>query len=156
MRIFFLFFLFFSSTLNGQTLERALLSSQSAFLVHSAVQLSHTVGEPSVGLLNVPSVQLSIGVHQALDLSILSVEALDFGRAVIYPNPTSQQFGISNKHEAGVLELQVLNSSGQVVIERKVRSDQKVDVQDLASGFYVLRLYDPQSQKQSTYSLIKK
>ena len=106
--------------------------------------------------MNTATVQLSAGIHQALDLSILSVEDLQFTVGTFYPNPTSALLRIDTQEAKAPLQLRISNTSGQVFLETQVTNGQEVDVQDLAQGVYFLQLFDSSTQRQNTYKLIKK
>ena len=87
--LFFLAILFSFASVHSQSLHRTLIASQGSQLSQGSVKLNYSIGEPAVGLMNTATVQLSVGIHQALDLSILSVEDLQFTVGTFYPNPTS-------------------------------------------------------------------
>ena len=153
---FFLAILFSFANVHSQSLHRPLIASQGSQLSQGSVQLNYSIGEPAVGLMNTATVQLSVGVHQALDLSILSVEDLQFTVGTFYPNPTSALLRIDTQDAKAALQLRISNTSGQVFLETQVTNGQEVDVQDLAQGVYFLQLFDRSTQQQNTYKLIKK
>ncbi len=68
------------------------------------------------------------------------VERAPEGREIIYPNPASHSFRIQTfdtKNGA----LQILHSSGKLVMQiSDFASDQQIDISDLASGSYLVRL----------------
>ena len=154
--LFFLAILFSFANVHSQSLHRTLIASQGSQLSQGSIQLNYSIGEPAVGLMNTATVQLSAGIHQALDLSILSVEDLQFTVGTFYPNPTSALLRIDTQEAKAPLQLRISNTSGQVFLETQVTNGQEVDVQDLAQGVYFLQLYDRSTQRQNTYKLIKK
>jgi hypothetical protein len=154
--LFFLAILFSFANVHSQSLHRPLIASQGSQLSQGSVQLNYSIGEPAVGLMNTATVQLSAGIHQALDLSILSVEDLQFTVGTFYPNPTSALLRIDTQEAKAPLQLRISNTSGQVFLETQVTNGQEIDVQDLAQGVYFLQLYDSSTQRQNTYKLIKK
>ena len=142
--LFFLAILFSFASVHSQSLHRTLIASQGSQLSQGSVKLNYSIGEPAVGLMNTATVQLSVGIHQALDLSILSVEDLQFTVGTFYPNPTSALLRIDTQDAKAALQLRISNTSGQVFLETQVTNGQEVDVQHLAQGVYFLQLYDQQ------------
>ena len=59
----------------------------------------------------------------------------------IYPNPTN---GILNIHNTGgkILRLQILNSLGQVVMEKPFENSAIINIENLNSGIYTIKLSD--------------
>ena len=154
--LFFLAVLFSFASVHSQSLHRTLIASQGSQLSQGSVKLNYSIGEPAVGLMNTATVQLSVGIHQALDLSILSVEDLQFTVGTFYPNPTSALLRIDTQDAKAALQLRISNTSGQVFLETQVTNGQEIDVQALAQGVYFLQLFDSSTQRQNTYKLIKK
>ena len=80
------------------------------------------------------------------NVSILSDKALDFD---IYPNPGNGDFNLRLNDYAGKeIEIQVLNLHNQLIQSRSVdqvqQSTDRIDLSDLASGMYIVRIICPE------------
>lgn len=141
---------------HSQSLQCELLASQAVHLEQSDVKLLHTVGQPVAGLFSGSGLQLSVGVHQALDMSSLSVEDVHFTTVSFYPNPTNKSFFVHSQPNKEYLQLRIFNTKGSVVLEQTVFDGEEINVEHLIPGVYLLQLFSSHSQRQNTYKLIKK
>jgi hypothetical protein len=107
-------------------------------------------------LFNGSDLQLSAGVYQALDMSVLSVEDVDFTVVSFYPNPTSKSFRVHSQLNKQNLELRIFNSNGSIILEQTVSDGEEIDVEYFAPGIYLLQLYSSHSKARNIYKLIKK
>ena len=76
--------------------------------------------------------QPSVGVEQASSLDIK-----------VYPNPASTEFVIEISSQE-LFEYELMSYKGDVLLRGNVTQKTKVNIEDFASGFYVLRLYNNQ------------
>jgi beta-glucanase (GH16 family) len=76
-----------------------------------------------------------VRVYQNIELSIDEVFASKFG---IHPNPVSNTINIVSQEHVNCLEL--YNTLGQLVLDKQLNT-KKLNVQELESGIYVLKIY---------------
>lgn len=156
MRILFLATLLSSSLfVQAQSINRQLLGSQGTVLEQESIVLSFSVGEPIAGLLSMGEIQVSGGYHQALDLNALSIEDFDLSIGTFYPNPTTSFIHI-NTPSNDFIKVRIIDLSGQVVFQKELIKADRLDVKSLVQGSYILHLYNPKTNKENTYKLIKK
>lgn len=142
-------------SLQSQSLLRELVVSQTSHLEQSDIRIMHAVGQPVTGLFNGSDLQLSAGVYQALDMSVLSVEDVDFTVVSFYPNPTSKSYRVHSQLNKQNLELRIFNSNGSIILEQTVSDGEEIDVEYFAPGIYLLKLYSNHSKTRNIYKLIK-
>jgi hypothetical protein len=85
----------------------------------------------------------------ALATSVVNTAGTSAGRLQLYPNPNSGRFTVAvDGDRAGVrTAIEVINPLGQAVYFREIITEKKswsmpVELSDVASGIYLLRLRD--------------
>lgn len=58
----------------------------------------------------------------------------------VYPNPTKDKLAVSSSNPDEVMTVEVLNMSGQVLSTRELRSNATIDVSDISSGIYFVKI----------------
>lgn len=73
----------------------------------------------------------------------------------IYPNPTHQVLNIKYANTYGKLNVQIIDISGKIVLaQTQINTTATINVQQLSSGYYTIRLYN--EKVNTTEKLIKK
>jgi hypothetical protein len=76
---------------------------------------------------------------------------------IIFPNPTSDKLYITSKYnQTGNFEIIVYSIEGKVIKQKQIKdftTSQVIDVNDLSTGVYYLKISNQQSQY--TYKFIK-
>jgi PKD repeat protein len=76
---------------------------------------------------------------------ILSLE--NGGSISVFPNPTSGQLNIRARNVKGSYNIAVINTSGQTLMEERFSGNgHRIDLQELSSGFYFLKLYNRKAE----------
>ncbi len=153
-----------SITINAQTIERQVIATTGGMQSGTSVELSSTIGETVVGLINSGTISLNQGYQQSdtpADNTIVEEEfVLNYS---LYPNP-STDFVVVNLENKGTEEnitLTLYSLEGVIVfsetlfIAQKGTSSTKIDVSQLASGIYSLRVSNTDTGNFETLQIIK-
>ncbi len=83
----------------------------------------------------------------SIDCNVLGINEVsgnyskyDHNIYTIYPNPVSNEFFIKNLEEQKIEKLQIINITGNVVLEKEGDA-QNLNVQNLAPGMYIIRIF---------------
>lgn len=152
-----LVFLFLGLSTNAQTISSSVVSASGDSQTSTTHNISWTLGEPVVGLMNGQDVHFSNGYHQHLDIQPLSITEKDImASMVIYPNPAAQYLIVSNKLNQMAL-LRVYDEAGRSVLEQEItQTETKIDFGKFPTGTYMLNFTSLSSLKSNSYKLIKK
>lgn len=136
---------------NGQSIERQVIGSAGVAVISSDVILDMTIGESvTTSKLN-PSVSLSQGFQQGFTGEVsASIELLDLNTSIsVFPNPAISYLNIRsdlNKQGISMLNYDIISAQGQIVSKGEINaSTATIDINNFASGGYVLKLYDRQT-----------
>ena len=88
--------------------------------------------------------------------NVLNVNEQDFIKEIsVYPNPVSSTFNLKTAtNDLSSLSIQIFNVIGKKVYEEKSLKSKTIDVSELSSGIYILKIINETQQK--TIKLIKK
>lgn len=78
-------------------------------------------------------------IHTENTSSTQDPAALEAGNMRVYPNPTND-FIFLELREAGSGQASIYNSGGELLLSRKLTSNERLDVSELPQGFYVLKV----------------
>lgn len=85
----------------------------------------------------------------------LSTNEEVFGKNVnVFPNPVESDLSI--RLESGNYKVAVFSMLGQLSYQHVIQGDDEIDLQNLAKGIYILKVYDLDSQKTFEKKFIKK
>jgi hypothetical protein len=126
----------------------------------AAIQLSWTIGEPIITTVSGGSLILTQGFHQPDELLAAVASAPTTGaaeRAVLYPNPFRKELYVRVPSTWGYFDIEVVNSFGDVVIERqRIERDKcAVDFGTLPSGSYIARIWVRDSISPLIYNVTR-
>jgi len=150
-----------SSVLAAQDLQRAVLASGGgSYIVETAdatYYVSQTIGQSgAIGTIGQDGVRLRQGFQQPPLMLISSPEDKTDLAAKLYPNPVQYQLNIQLLGNlTGQLEFQLFDTTGKLVREvtYPLNREISVDLSDLASGVYLVRLQH--QEKLFTSRIIK-
>ena len=71
---------------------------------------------------------------------------------VVYPNPTESSILFKSKENLSNQKVTIYNTSGQLVAEKTIQSDNSVDLSNLSSGIYVIQL---SAEPKKSFKIIK-
>lgn len=71
----------------------------------------------------------------------------------IAPNPATNEIRLAGADALSQESVQILDLSGKVLIEETLQSDQRIDIEELATGMYFLRI--PNTGSNKSYSFVK-
>ena len=145
--------LFFVLVVLPSTAQSTSLTSGGDFLGESG-SMSISVGEPFCAISSNNEERLNffqLGVQQTLSLILLSVKSNNLGKFEVYPNPTQAYLHVSISDiqtETELIPYVVYSSDGKrFLVGTLINNDiNAIDVQQLSSGQYILKLDTPQNQ----------
>jgi subtilisin family serine protease len=95
----------------------------------------------SADRFNNPDFEYGYGIPDfAFALNELAVEEVKKQSFVLYPNPAKDNITIAFPTEIAEAKLIVFNTLGQIVLEKEVKNNAAVSVEDFAAGIYNYRL----------------
>lgn len=149
--------IFFGISCQAQSISSSVISTAGKINNSASTQLNWTLGEPIVKLMTNTGTQISSGYHNQLNLQALSVEDNDINAFIkIYPNPTSDYLIIS-KPNVEDASINIYNELGQILLKYNVSlQENRIDISELSSGIYIVKIKNNNSQKSNTYKIIKK
>jgi hypothetical protein len=149
--------LFWLSNAFGQSISKSSISPLGGTSINNQnnLTLSYNVGEVTIGNRTAGGIQLGSGYFNSFDLEALSTEELyEFGKIVIYPNPTKNTLYIQSEklHEKYNLELR--NFEGKSMFESSFENNSEINFSLLPSGIYFLTLTNNE-MKSTSQKIIK-
>ncbi|MEZ4685095.1 MAG: T9SS type A sorting domain-containing protein [Bacteroidia bacterium] len=148
-------FFLLSCCLNAQSVDRFVIGSTGAAGENNSYQVEYTVGEAATSTLQNGSMSLYQGFLQTYPPVNTSVdEEMDSWQVALFPNPGKGQVQLRLRHPGhNRVHLEVwdvaggrrisLNTSEVVFVDEKTAV---LNLDNLAKGFYFLRLLDTNSQ----------
>lgn len=70
-----------------------------------------------------------------------AISSISKDNIVIYPNPTTGKITITGLDGVAV-DVSVYSANGQLVMKRKITSDEEIDLSDMKRGLYMLKIND--------------
>lgn len=145
-----------SSPLASQNMPRTVIGNAGDY--YEALQFGNlhwTVGEVAVSL-HQNGLELHEGFHQVYyELVVYTEEATPNWNVNVFPNPTSDFLRVRLGEEAQVVNAQLFNNTGQLLVKREnLRWEEEFDLSNFPAGNYWLRLLAADGQQQA-YKVIK-
>ena len=140
----------------SQSISKQVIGAAGKMLTNSNLKLSYTVGEPVVGLMTAGGNQLGNGYYPALNMKVLSIEdnTLDV-QLRVYPNPTSQSLYVSHP-EINSFGISIADLNGKIIYQSIINKEEPLDVSNYTQGMYLVTIENKESNKKTTYKIIKK
>lgn len=144
---------------NAQSITPEVIASAGDHYEAGGVQLSWTIGEPVIETVQAGGNIITQGFHQT-NLTVTSIDEDNLSNidVSIYPNPTSDRVIISIPENVNDFTLELYDVNGQLVMTKKMyRSENQtqLDVSQLASSYYMLRLVASEIEYTSTHKIQK-
>jgi hypothetical protein len=122
----------------------------------SGFEISWTIGEPLIETISAENTILTQGFHQS-KLTVTAIEEITNINLKVYPNPTSEfitiQFNTLEKNP----DYSLLDFSGKLLEHKTISaSTTNVNLKNLASGTYLLKIDDKNARQLQTFKIIKK
>ncbi len=122
----------------------SIISANSTVGVGEIVVIPENQNQSATGL---------IGVLAQVNQQFLEVPSLELSdKITVYPNPTVAKIFFESKQSLANENVSVFNDAGQLVIQKKISSDNAVDLSDLAQGIYLIRI---SNYNTKTFKIIK-
>ena len=150
--------------INAQSIERQVIATTGGIQVGSSIELSSTVGEPVVGEVSSGTIHLNQGYQQSSAQSNnTSVEEEIVLNYSLYPNPATDfvVVNLENKGAEENISLNLYSLEGVLVfsetlfIPQRGTTSTKIDISQLASGVYSLRVSNADTGNFETLQIIK-
>ncbi len=122
----------------------------------SVPQLSWTIGEAVVGLMQSSTSQLGNGYHDAKSIVALGIEdySLDV-QLKVYPNPTAQLLYVSHPEQT-TFSIGIADLNGRQIYSGSINTTSPLDLGQYPQGMYVVTIENKEANKKNTYKIIKK
>lgn len=125
----------------------------------NGANLSYTVGEVAVQTLTVPGISFGQGFHNGVLDIVGSTDELANWQLLVYPNPASQTVYVAYQAptQGGILTATLWDLQGRRLlgpVPLLANGKNALEVQQLPSGTYLLRLTDPDGD-QATVKVVK-
>jgi len=155
------FSLLISLSLYSQDLSLKVVSAQGGFDAIDSMTLEWTLGEPFVETLESSKNILTQGFHQSFDNAFalgVSVVHSEF-KSTIFPNPVDNLLNIRlNSTENSRLNASLYEMTGRFIKQTSVNatnSNIAINVADLSSGTYILKLSNSDNSIMELHKIIK-
>ncbi|HLN53253.1 MAG TPA: T9SS type A sorting domain-containing protein [Lentimicrobium sp.] len=143
-----------SQTIRSQDITKSVIGSCGQTQSSEGNRISWTVGEPVIGTMTGGGHQIGNGFYSSLDLSVLiTAEKEQTSNIEVYPNPASE-FITCRSNPPGQLKLVVTSVEGMELINTSIFSGDKVYMNNLKEGIYLLKVTELLSKKTNTYKLV--
>lgn len=152
--LFFALFVFTVANIIAQEVVSTAGETQSI----SGYEISWTLGEPIIQTISSGSTILTQGFHQS-KLTVTAIDELlvsDFGLKV-YPNPTSEFIVIKINKLENNPAFSLYNLSGKLLQSQSIyATETQINLNEYASGTYLLKLNQEFNQPLQTFKIVKK
>lgn len=107
-----------------------------------ASKSSVSIGEIVVNAQNQSNSGL-IGILAQINAQTLEVSQYELAdNMIVYPNPTVSKVFFQTDRNLKNKSVSVYNNTGQLVVEKQINSDNSLDLNELASGIYLIQFSD--------------
>jgi Secretion system C-terminal sorting domain len=145
--------LFWVLSLKSQTLSPQVVATSGTSYSSPAGQMDFTIGEVIIASMISGSNVLTQGIHQP-EINFTSIEAIDNEFAFsLYPNPTDQFVTIESSKEME-MRVSIYDAIGQAIVVSDLFTKKiTLDLQVLASGYYLLVITNASGKRLFTYKM---
>lgn len=147
------------SAFSYSAFSQSVISCGGASATNSGYMLSWTIGEPVVATFTQSSNTLTQGFHQS-NLIVTSIST--FGEKAlsiqVYPNPVSDLLYIKSEiTDNTLLKYKLSTSDGKTILCETMDNPLKqIDLQNFASGLYILTVEDNTGKNIQGFRVVKK
>lgn len=149
-----LFAVLFPLCSTAQSIDQWVIASQGDYVEAGSMSLSSTVGEVVVETEETPSLILTQGFQQS-ELNTVGIEIPEMNLSInAYPNPTTSEVVLElNSNDGLNLDLQIINTQGQLVGKEKVDANaehrQVLDFSSFTPGVYFIQFKNGEGNLKS-------
>lgn len=143
--IFLLFFVFLDFTVTSQELLSHTFSNF-GFEYKKNVQFLGTIGETFTGTKYLKKYVIIEGIYAYNNFKLDTISP-EYSNCKIFPNPANQKFVIQNESNNFSIKIDVFTLSGMKLRTYEVSANSIVNVSDLMSGIYILKVYEHKEAK---------
>jgi hypothetical protein len=131
----------------GQVIAPEVISSSGDNYNNSNGSLSWTLGEPITSTDNTGSYYLTQGFQQPSAIVVTAVtNPTGQNTVTVYPNPVTSSIYITRDGNEQ-LQIQLMDMNGKIILSKALSiSENQMDLNTLANGMYLLKIYDMQNQ----------
>jgi len=150
-------------TINAQTIERQVIGSSGGTFTDGTIELTSTVGEPTIETYSSGTITLTQGYQQAEDVSTTINEVQVTATYKLYPNPTigNATLAIMTQNTDADVSILVYTIDGKLVSSKSitllsgVESLVQVNLVNQANGVYFVNILDSKSDLSEVIQLVK-
>lgn len=149
--------LFCSSICTAQSIDKNLIATAGETVTTTTAILDFSIGEPLVN-----KIENGTTIDQGFLAGVSEENALtteDFSVAEeisIYPNPVSDFVTIDLGNKGDLYFLKIFSLDGKLVKQiPQLRGNSRIDLQELATGKYIVQLISEEKGKYKTFKLLK-
>jgi hypothetical protein len=155
--IFFVLFLFNAALTKAQSLTPTVINSGGVSAANGDYYLTGTIGEVAIETHSRIEATVIQGFQQPLiDLGVFVFEPGQDYEIRIFPNPTLQILNIDIKGLQDKMRLRIYDLIGHLLLEKQLETEiQKVDIGNLASGAFILKLSDKNNRLVGVWRVLK-
>ena len=111
-------------------------------------------GNPSAGNIG-PFPNMQAAVQRVYDDYVLGLDVVNTTEFTIFPNPVQNQLKfLTNQDLSEMASVEIFNALGQSIFQAKMPQDKQLDVSNLSSGMYFVKVSD--GNQFTTKKIIKK
>ena len=111
-------------------------------------------GNPSAGNIG-PFPNMQAAVQRVYDDYVLALDVVNTTEFTIFPNPVQNQLKfLTNQDLSEMASVEIFNALGQSIFQAKMPQDKQLDVSNLSSGMYFVKVSD--GNQFTTKKIIKK
>ena len=137
--------------LKSQDVSSYVINSAGTFLSSNASSAYVNIGEPISTEIGQGDVLVSQGFLQVTLLNeVVNTESILTERISVYPNPVSQYIQLELHERVGNYEAELYDLQGQLLSKEVIHNQiQKINLQNLSAGTYLLRIKNEDNKFQS-------
>ena len=138
----------------SQSISPSVLNATGGSSLINSYTIEWNVGESIISTLqNANGVSITSGQLQPLP-SIVSIEEIEVGEVIIYPNPTRENVVVQSSIDYAYLRL--YDMTGRLIMEEQpTNTIHQITLSDLSAGVYELVLFNEKGQRFYQQSISK-
>lgn len=133
--------------LRGQSIDRYVIASSGDEMSSGQYSIEWTLGEPVTATFQNSNLIINQGFHQGLSISTSIPESVD-PEISIYPNPTQDRIHFDLPNNLSVVDISIRSIDGRLIRKGvSLTTESSLDMSDLASGTYIISIFNSEDQK---------
>ena len=159
MKKLYFLILFTSSThCFTQSISKEVIASSGGYLSNNTYSLNVSYGESIINNMSSENgaVSLSNGFHFVSNNTSLSAVIEDLALSLsIYPNPTLSHVNIISQSLIN-LRFEIYDINGKLISKDLIKSNEKINMNQLSSGVYLLKILTIDNKNSKVFRIIEK